>query len=393
MFGMRPIPGVRFTLITREVHTPYSGMLPGLIAGHYRIDEAHIDTGPLTRFAGARLYQDEVVGLDLASRHVICRGHPPVAYDLLSLDIGSTPNTADVPGASEHAIPVKPIDGFLSRFEALLARVLARKGRTRVALVGAGAGGVELLLSVEHRLRQEVARAGFDSNALSFVLVSDVADILPGFPAAFRARFQAILGARNIEVVAGAAVTSVEAGRLVLDGRAPIKADEILWTTQAAPARWLAQAGLPLDPRGFLRVDETLRVVGHDDLFAAGDTVAFPTRELPKSGVYAVRAGPVLADNIRRCLTGRPLRPFRPQREALSLVSTGERYALGARNGLTVEGAWVWRWKDWIDRRFMRKFNDLPDMIPARTALSPLAHQQAPPALMAKSVRDQDHSA
>jgi selenide, water dikinase len=376
-FGMKPVAGVRFTLITREVHTPYSGMLPGLIAGHYQVDDAHIDTGPLTRFAGARLYQDEVVGLDLGARRVICRRRPPVPYDLLSLNIGSTPNTADVPGANEHAIPVKPIDGFRSRFEALVARVLARKGRARVALVGAGAGGVELLLSVEHRLRREVARAGFDASALSFVLVSDTGDILPSFPTAFRARFRAILAARDIKVVAGAAVTGVEAGRLVLDGHAPIEADEILWTTQAAPARWLAQAGLPLDPRGFLRVDQTLRVVGHDDLFAAGDTVAFPTRELPKSGVYAVRAGPVLADNIRRCLTGRPLRPFRPQREALYLVSTGERHALGARNGLTVEGAWVWRWKDWIDRRFMRKFNALPEMASPRAALSPLADREA----------------
>src|SRR6476661_9847422 len=163
MFGMKPIPGVRFTLISREVHTPYSGMLPGLIAGNYSLDEAHIDTGPLTRFAGARLYQDEVVDLDLAGRRAICRCRSPVSYDLLSLNIGSTPNTADVPGASEHAIPVKPIDGFLRRFEALQARVLARKGRAAVALVGAGAGGVEFLLAVEHRLRQEVTRAGFDA--------------------------------------------------------------------------------------------------------------------------------------------------------------------------------------------------------------------------------------
>src|SRR5437016_1703546 len=155
MFGMKPIPGVRLTLITREVHTPYSGMLPGLIAGHYGFDDAHIDTGPLARFAGARLYQDEVVDLDLAGRRVICRNRPPVPYDLLSLNIGSTPNTADVPGATEHAIPVKPIDGFLARFEAMTARVLQRRGRARVALVGAGAGGVELLLSVERRLRAE----------------------------------------------------------------------------------------------------------------------------------------------------------------------------------------------------------------------------------------------
>ena len=377
MFGMKPIPGVRLTLISREVHTPYSGMLPGLIAGHYGFDDAHIDTGPLARFAGARLYQDEVVDLDLAGRHVICRRRPPVPYDLLSLNIGSTPNTADVPGASEHAIPVKPIDGFLRRFEALQARVLARKGRAAVALVGAGAGGVELLLAVEHRLRQAVTRAGFDAGGLSFVLVSDVADILPSFPAAFRARFHAILAARGSAVVTGAPVTAVEAGRLILEGYGPIAADEILWTTQAAPARWLAKAELPLDTRGFLRVDATLRVAGRDDVFAAGDTIAFSGRDLPKSGVYAVRAGPALADNIRRALTGRPLRRFRPQRQALYLVSTGARHAVGARNGLVVEGAWVWRWKDWIDRRFMRKYNDLPEMTPPAAALPPLADRKA----------------
>jgi selenide, water dikinase len=378
MFGMKPIPGVRLTLISREVHTPYSGMLPGLIAGHYGFDDAHIDTGPLARFAGARLYQDEAVDLDLAGRHVICRRRPPVPYDLLSLNIGSTPNTADVPGASEHAIPVKPIDGFLRRFEALQARVLARKGRTAVALVGAGAGGVELLLAVEHRLRQAVARAGFDASGLSFVLVSDVSDILPSFPAAFRARFHAVLAARGIAVITGAPVTRVEAGRLMLAGYGPLAADEILWTTQAAPARWLAKAGLPLDARGFLRVDQTLRVVGRDDIFAAGDTIAFSGRELPKSGVYAVRAGPALAENIRRTLTGRSLRRFRPQREALYLISTGGRHAVGTRNGLVVEGDWVWRWKDWIDRRFMRKFNELPEMTPApAAALPPLADREA----------------
>jgi selenide,water dikinase len=163
----------------------------------------------------------------------------------------------------------------------------------------------------------------------------------------------------------------------MLAGYGPLAADEILWTTEAAPARWLAKAGLPLDARGFLRVDQTLRVTGHNDVFAAGDTIAFSGRELPKSGVYAVRAGPVLADNIRRTLTGRSLRQFRPQREALYLVSTGERYAVGTRNGLVVEGAWVWRWKDWIDRRFMRKFNELPQMTATPPALPPLADREA----------------
>src|SRR5258706_12358823 len=196
MFGMKPIPGVRLTLISREVHTPYSGMLPGLIAGHYGFDDAHIDTGPLARFAGARLYQDEVIDLDLDGRRVICRSRPPVPYDLLSLNIGSTPNTAGMPGASEHAIAVKPIDGFLRRFEALQARVLARKGRAAVALVGAGAGGVGLLLAGENRLHQTGSQSRLGARWPVFLLHSDVPNILPSFPAAFPARFPPILAAR-----------------------------------------------------------------------------------------------------------------------------------------------------------------------------------------------------
>ena len=144
---------------------------------------------------------------------------------------------------------------------------------------------------------------------------------------------------------------------------------------------------MPLDARGFLRVDETLRVHGRDDMFAAGDTIAFSGRDLPKSGVYAVRAGPVLADNIRRSLTGRPLRKFRPQREALYLISNGERYAVGTRNGLVVQGAWVWRWKDWIDRRFMRKFNVLPEMAKPPQAQSPLADRAALAEISALAMR------
>jgi selenide,water dikinase len=387
-FGMRPIPGVRFTLITREVHTPYSGMLPGLIAGLYDFDEAHIDTGPLSRFAGARLYQDEVIGIDVEAQRVICRNRPPVFYDLVSLNPGSTPNTARVPGAREHAIPVKPIAGFLERFEALKRRVLARKGDVRIVLVGGGAGGVELLLSIERRLTHELTQSGLDAKKVSYVLVTESADILPTFPKAFRARFREVLRHRHIPVLAGAAVTRVEAGRLCLDGGATVAADEMLWTTQAAPPRWFADTRLSLDASGFLQVDADLRAIGQNNVFGAGDVIAFCPRALPKSGVYAVRAGPVLADNIRRALTGRALPPFRPQRDALYLVSTGERYAIGARNGISFAGAWVWRWKDFIDRRFMRRFNELPEMTQSpASSPSPIADQEAISEISAMAMR------
>jgi len=376
-FGMKPLPGVRLTLITREVDTPYSGMLPGHIAGHYTADEIHIDTGPLARFCGARLFQDEAVGIDVVNRRVLCRDRPPVAYDILSLDIGSRPNTQDVPGAAEHALPVKPIDGFLPRFAALRSRVLAGQSR-HIVQVGAGAGGVELLLAAEQRLRRDLAAAGGDGASLRFTLLAGGPDILAGFPASFRARFRATLAARGIVVETGARVAAVEPGGVVLAGARRITADEVLWTTQAAPAAWLPRTGLALDPQGFLRVDAMLRAVGREDIFAAGDTIAFDPAPIPRSGVYAVRAGPVLADNIRATLTGRALRPYRPQRHALYLVSTGDPHAFGTRNGLVAGGAWAWTLKDWIDRRFMRRFRDLPVMPePAAGPASPLADKAA----------------
>lgn len=370
-FGMRPMPGVRLTLITREVHTPYSGMLPGMIAGLYEHDQAHIDTGPLSRFAGARLYQSEVVGLDPAAKRVLCRDRPPVPYDLLSINLGSTPSARLIPGVAEHAIPVKPIDGFFARFEAARARILEAGGRARIGVVGGGAGGVELLLSLHRRLTRDLAAAGLDPSGLSFTLITSSDEILPAFPPRMRARFAAIMRERGIEVVTRGWVSHVGAGGVDVEGHGPIALDEVFWTTRASPAPWLAETGLALADEGFIRVSKTLQSVSHADVLAAGDIAAIDGRPRPKSGVYAVRAGPPLAANLRRLIEGRRLVAHKPQRHALYLISTGEPYALGARNGLTVEGAWVWRLKDFIDRRFMAKFNELPDMPEAETAPVP----------------------
>jgi selenide,water dikinase len=377
MFGMKPMPGVRLTLITRQVHTPYSGMLPGMIAGLYAPDEAHIDTGPLTRFANARLYHSEASGLDLRAKQVICRDRPPVPFDILSINIGSTPSARQIPGVAEHAIPVKPIDGFISRFEAARARVLEAKGRARIGVVGGGAGGVELLLSLHRRLTRDVAAAGFDPSGLTFTLITASDELLPTFPARMRRRFAEILHERGIGVVAGGKAMEVRADAVLVEGNGPVALDEVFWTTRAAPAAWLADTGLALDDHGFIRVSETLQSVSHPDVFAAGDIASIDGHAPPKSGVYAVRSGPPLAGNLRRILQGRPLARYKPQREALYLISTGERHALGARNGHTVEGAWVWTLKDFIDRRFMAKFNELPEMAEPDAAPVPAIADQA----------------
>jgi selenide, water dikinase len=355
-FGMRPLPGVRVTLVARDVETPYSGMLPGWVAGHYGFDECHIDLGRLARFAGARLIRDEAIGLDPSRRRVLCRGHPRIRYDFLSLDIGSAPRADDVPGAAEHAIAVKPIARFAARWEALLARARDLRG-LRLAIVGGGAGGVELALSVQYRL------AGLGVAPLEVALVTRD-ELLPSHNDRVRHLLGRIFAERGIEVLTGGEVVRVEPGLLICaDGRR-IAFDEALWVTEAGAAPWLAGTGLPLTPGGFVMIDEFLRSTGDQHILAAGDVATMAAHPREKAGVYAVRQGPPLADNLRRALAGKRLRRFVPQQRGLALIGTGDRHAIVSRGPFAAHGAYLWRLKEWIDRRWMRRYRELPQMLP-----------------------------
>ena len=364
-FGMYPEPGVRLTVICTDVHTPYSGMLPGYIAGHYRYDDVHIDLARLAEFAGARLYRNEVVGIDRAAGKVLCRNRPPVPYDRLSINIGSTPQLHGVEGADAFAVPVKPITRFNARWLALLARVQQHaEGALRVAVVGAGAGGVELTLSMQYRLRQELQALGRNPDLLEFHLLNAGPEILPTHNAAVRQKFARVLAARGVVMHHNANVIRVEPGRLHCASGQVVRADEMVWVTQAGGATWLQSTGLALDAGGFVRVQNTLQTLTDPHIFAAGDIAAMDHYPLEKAGVFAVRMGRPLADNLRLSLQGRTLKPYHPQPRWLALISTGDRYAVASRGALGLWGAWVWRWKDTIDRNFMRKFAEFPAMKP-----------------------------
>lgn len=361
-FGMRPLPGVRLTVICTDTHTPYSGMLPGYIAGHYGFEQVHIDLRRLAEFAGARFFRDEVVGLDRGGRKVLCRERPPVSYDRLSINIGSTPDMNQVAGAAEFAIPVKPIRRFNERWLALLDRVCRHAGQTTIAVVGAGAGGVELTLAMQYRLREELKKLGRDPDELRFHLLSAEPQILPTHNARVRGSFERVLTRRGVVVHRAAEVTAVARGRLTTRGGETVDADEVVWVTQAGGAPWLRESGLALDDSGFIKVRDTLQTASEDEIFAAGDCAAMVDRPLEKAGVFAVRQGRPLAENLRRAVLAQPLRSYRPQRSWLALISTGDRHAIASRGAFYAQGAWVWRWKDWIDRRFMTKFSALPEM-------------------------------
>ncbi len=355
-FGMRPMPGVRVTLVARDVETPYSGMLPGWVAGHYAFDECHIDLGRLARFADARLIRDEAVGLDPARSLVRCRAHPPIRYDLLSLDIGSAPRPDDVPGAAENTVAVKPIAQFATRWEALLTRA-RHMPRLRLAIVGGGAGGVELALSAQYRL----ARLGQGAAEITLVTRDQ---LLPSHNRRVRDFFERLFAERGVAVLAGSPVVRVEPGLLVCAHGRHVEFDEALWVTEAGAAAWLADTGLPLTPGGFVLIDETLRSPADPRIFAAGDVATMAAHPREKAGVYAVRQGPPLAANLRRALAGRQLRRAVPQRRGLALIGTGDRHAVASRGPFAAHGASWWRLKEWIDRRWMRRYRELPQMLP-----------------------------
>ena len=364
-FGMRPAASVRLTLVSRDMLTPYSGMLPGLVAGHYRPEEAHIDLRRLSRFANARVIHAPATGIDLAGRNVFAPGRPPVGFDILSLDIGSQPTMREIEGAKEHALGIKPIDVFRERWTEVERDCLERGGRLRVAVIGGGAGGTELSLSLRYRLRTLLERAGVP-DGVEIVLLAETPEVVESHAPSVRRRMTRLLAERGVRLLARHRAVAVRPGRVEAmtagDERVTVDCDLAITVTHAGAPAWLGDSGLDLDDGGFVRIRETLQSTADPFVFAAGDIASFDARPLPKSGVYAVRQGPVLAENLARLAAGRTLRTYRPQSHALALISSGDRNAVASRGGLALEGRWVWRVKDWIDRHWMRKYQELPQM-------------------------------
>ncbi|MCP4390293.1 MAG: FAD-dependent oxidoreductase [Gammaproteobacteria bacterium] len=344
--------------ITRDLHTPYSGMLPGFIAGHYAYDGAHIDLLPLVRYAGARVIHDEVIGLDADLGQVKFENRPPLEYNLVSINIGSRPATPSTNQLDPFQFAVKPIDRFIKSWAQLEQRLLASDEDFQLAIVGGGAGGVELALSIDFRVRQLRQRRA----RLSLTIVTDRDRLLTGHNERVRRMFTRILEQRGIQVIYDCPVNGFENGSLQTEPASVITSDAAIWVTHASPAGWLRDSGLQLDDNGFIAVNPSLQSLSHDNLFAAGDIAAVSDFPRPRSGVFAVRQGLPLVRNLKYRLRGQALKPFRPQKQFLSLISTGDRFAIANRGPWALQGKWCWWLKDRINRNFMRRFSELPEM-------------------------------
>jgi selenide,water dikinase len=343
-------PGVEWMLAVDQSPALYSGMLPGLVAGQYRPADLEIDAAALARRAGAELVLEPVRRIDDRRHCALTVSGRELGYDLASLDVGSGMADADLPGVAQHALCVRPLPRFVASLPELLARARSapREQPFRLLVVGAGAGGVELALCFEARLRAETG------GRAEVTLLDRAASILAGAEPGLARRASRALARRGVRVELAAEVEGLEPGSARLRSGRRLPADAVIWSPGPAAHSFLRESGLPVDERGFVRIRPTLEVEGSDRLFAVGDCASLPG--MPKAGVYAVRGGPILAENLGRRAEGRSLRVYRPQRGFLSLLNFGDGTAAGAWRGIGFEGRWAMRLKDRIDRRYLEEY-------------------------------------
>jgi selenide,water dikinase len=336
-------------LVTPHRRQIYSGMLPGWVAGHYGIDECAIALDAMAARANVRFQRTACVGLNLESNEVQCLDGTRVAFDRLSVDTGPEPALSDLPGAGQHALPLRPIESFVVAWSGLVERILGRCRRFDLVVLGGGAAGVEMALAIHHRAMTD----GWSH--LRTTLVGAEERPLDGVAEGARLRVTKLLAQRGIRWFGKRRAACVEAGRIVFHDGETLDADACLVVTGAAAPDWPRTSGLATDARGFICVGRTLQSTSHPHVLAAGDVAAYEDAR-PKSGVFAVRAGPVLASNLRALCEGHAPQHWTPQQRALSLIGTGDHRAIAAWGPWVWSGAWVWRWKDRIDRSFVNRF-------------------------------------
>lgn len=357
-YGMKPEPGVRVTVVAREPHTPYSGMLPGYVAGKYAWDEIHIDLLKLSTFAQARFVPDEVTRVNLDEQTVSFASRPDIRYDVIAI------NTGGAPGKQFHGndlvIPVKPIGRFIPAWNRVVSRHATGKG-FRLTVVGGGPGSVEVSLAIKERY----------GDAFNVHLVTANDALLKEHPKLLERTIVRELRKSNISVSCDFNVVDVTDRAVLAADHRKLESDCVLWVAGVEAPDWIRESGFAVDSGGFLRVNKRLQSISNPKVFAAGDIVCLDGQERPKSGVYAVRAGPYLAQNTRRALTSRPLRKYRAQRRALAILRISNSRAVATKGPVSMSSRPVEIWKDWLDRTFMRRYSDLPAMNNSAVTLKP----------------------
>jgi len=356
-----PERDLQVTLVTPSHRAIYTGMVPGVIAGHYTFPQCTIDLAQLTQRANAELLLTTASLVSPDAGKVACADGTVLPYDVLSIDVGSHPAIGDVKGAESHAILLRPLERALVGWNGVFARAAAGQVNA-VTVVGGGAGGIELALAMRHRF--DVALN--DPDVPHVRLISDAAGvgIAPGAARKLITRMRRARVASHV----GLPVKEVGEGFVRLEGGIEFATDAVFWATGAAAHAWIRDSGLATDQRGFMLTNLYMQSVRYANVFGSGDCATVEGHEMPKAGVFAVRAAPILVANLRAALSGRPLVAHVPKARYLSLISTGRKHAVGTWGALSWQGRWAWHWKDHIDRKFIRRYREPPPPAQGRKA-------------------------
>lgn len=358
--GMKPRASTQVTLVSPHSMTPYSGMVPGLISGQYSYEDCHMNLRHLCTFVGAKFIQDTGIGIDPLGKQVTLKQSPPISYDILSIDIGSSPNLS-ISGDRDVVTGVKPIHLFLQRLDAFSEFVTKFQDHAKIAVVGGGAGGIEVAFSLREKFKQS-------SKQPEIHLFHNSSDILENSPLKSREIVRTTLIDKSIVLHCNEKVSRVQKLRdsmhkiqMTCESGTTIEVNFLVFTTSASPPKWILDCPLSKNEKGFLAVNTHLQSISNEDIFAAGDIASIEGMNLEKSGVYAVRQAPILYENIIRRSQAKTLLKYKPQKSFLSLLSVGDGRAIAKRDRFIFSPAgWIWYWKDKIDRSFMETFKNLP---------------------------------
>ena len=353
-FGMKQVPGLKITLINKNSTASYSGMIPGYIAGTYCKDETQINLLNLCKFANARLITDDVTGIDILTKEIYLSNRSPVYYDTLSINSGGEPDINEIKGAKKYCIPIKPISNLIQVFDKIKNKI---KGINKVsmAVVGGGAGGVEIALSLKKFLDLE------NKIEKNITLISKTNYLVSKSSVLTHRNALSLLQENNINVILGDEVIEFQKNGLKTKNSKNIKSEFNFLVTSISAPKWISQTRLKTTEKGFIEVNKYLQS-NNTNIFASGDISSIKNYNLSKAGVYAVKQGPILYKNLRSKILKSRFSSYKPQKYYLSLIGDGQKEAIASWGPISFRSKWAWKLKRYIDEKFIKKYNDLPFM-------------------------------
>ena len=353
-FGMRPIPGLKITLINKNLTSSYSGMLPGYIAGTYNEEETQINLLNLCKFANARLIVDEVTGLDTYIKEIYLKNRAPVYYDTLSINTGGEPDIKKIKGAEKYSIPIKPISNLIETFHKI-KKQLKEINNVSITIIGGGAGGVEIALSLKKFLDFE------NKKEKNITLISKANNLIGNNSILLHQNVMSLLNKNNINVILGDEVVEFKRNTLNTRSGKKITSQFNFLVTSISSPEWLSKTRLKITAKGFIEVNKYLQT-SNKNIFSAGDACSIRNYNLPRAGVYAVRQGPILYKNLRSRILKSRFVSYKPQKNFLSLIGDGQSEAIASWGPISFRSSWAWKLKRYIDEKFIRTYNDLTFM-------------------------------